>query len=268
MRTTKHILPLAAIALSASAHAAIVANGSLTDSSQIRTATNNPFFTTPGQTDLVGVNFHYSGGNVNFQSTPDVPAGTVNGVAFDNIDMWNGNTSTAPAAGPHALSANGAGPTLTVTSSATYNDVRNQTTTIAGTDGANLQAVADEFYYFGTSDSRSPLTLSFANLGVAEGEALYVQLIGGAIFGNGANINVSANGDSIGAWSVNTTTDEADLFGFDTVAGAGGSLELGLSGGNFPGISGVIISTQIPEPSSVGLLSLGVLGVILRRRRR
>ena len=84
------------------------ANAALTNTNQIFTALNNRYFAT-SQADLVGVNFYYSNSAGSDSTATDIPAGTVNGVAFDNIDMWNGSTGTAPAFGPYALSANGAG---------------------------------------------------------------------------------------------------------------------------------------------------------------
>jgi len=197
----------------------------------------------------------------NNNATPDTPAGTVNGVGFDNIDM----SGTPPASGPHALSANGAGPTLTLTANFTFNDSRAQrsTNTIVGTDAANLSAVADEFFYIGSADGHSPVTLAFASLGVNEGDELYVQLIGGDPGWSG-NISVSTNGASMGTWTSvgdgdNTT---ASLFAFVTTAGAGGSLSLGLSGG-LGGVAGVIISAEsaIAPPSEGG--TVGVETIVL-----
>ena len=175
------------------------ANAALTNTSQILTALNNPYFAT-SQADLVGVNFYYSNSAGSDFTATDIPAGTVNGVAFDNIDMWNGSTGTAPASGPYALSANGAGPSLTITAPFTWHNSRKQESSIAGTDAANLSAVADVFFYMGSRDGRGSVTLAFTSLGVAEDDALYVQLIGGDSGWTGS-IKVSANESSIGSWT-------------------------------------------------------------------
>lgn len=243
----------------------------ITNTSQIHTASNNPYFA-PGQIDLVGVNFYFLGdGRFSAPSGKDTPAGTVNGVGFDNIDC---NVSAGALSGTYSLTANGAGPMLTITASYGFVVPRGQDTDIAGTDDTNLEAVANENYHFnnqGSGSRQNPLTLDFTNLGVAEGDALYVQLIGGAYSNRSVTMGVSANDSSVGNFTITPTANVADLFAFETTAGPGGSLDLELTyvSGYEGGIAGLIVSsTAIPEPASLAMLGLGSLLIAGRRHRR
>src|SRR5687767_6716316 len=101
----KHIVCASAVFAGLMVHAAAPAaeqvDEPLTNTSQLRTAANNPFFS-GGQVDLVGVNFFYSNG----QNPNNVPggasSGTVNGVGFDNIDLDSAQAAPPPS-GPFTL---------------------------------------------------------------------------------------------------------------------------------------------------------------------
>jgi len=246
---------------SASASAAIIFNGNLTDTNQIRSATNNPFFAV--QTDVVGVNFYHTS-----PSPLAVPAGDkVNGIGFDNI------VPTTP--GPFALTQNGVGPSLTV--GGTYvtrerNQSLNATSTPFDAVGESvLEAVANRKYYVNGSETVTS-TLS----GLSPSRNVLVQVIGGDS-GPGwtGQFRVTANGNLIGDWT--TVTDgnisTASLFTFDTMTSATGTLQLGFNvfTGSFASISGFIVSESIPpapEPSSVLLLGMGCVALMARRNRR
>lgn len=263
------------LTLQAAAPAAEQVDTPLTDTSQIRTATNNPFFGSGLTQNLAGVNFHYSadanGGGINGV----VPSGaTVNGVGFDNIDMVGAN----PPTGPFTLTANAPGVTLTQNMpwAGVDNSNRNQTADLTGPDDATAEMVTNEMFYIGPVTCCHPsASLTFSGLGA--NAPLYVQVIGGDQ-GWAGNLGVTANGASVGVWDTvaDGQTNTASIYGFDATADAGGNLtvDFAISGdpdpanlGNFAGISGLTITGQVPEPAGLGALVLGAAGLLRRRRR-
>jgi MYXO-CTERM domain-containing protein len=243
-------------------------DATLTDTSQIRTAANNPFFGAGTTENVAGVNFFYPAGGV-------AAGATVNGVGFDNIDM----SGTNPASGPFTLTQNRPGVTLTQNMpwGGVDNGERNQDAMLTGPDAATANAVAAEMFYVGfVGCCHESASLTFA--GLDPNQNLYVQVIGGDQGWNG-DLNVTANGTLVGEWETvaDGATDafgiglNASIYGFDTAADAGGSVTLSfaIADGNFGAISGVVISGQVvPEPAALGLLGLGGLALLPRRRAR
>lgn len=237
------------------ASAAIVFDGSLTDTSQIRSTSNSPFFV-GGQNDVVGVNFH-------FGSTV-APGGNVQGVFFDNIDP-------DPNASPYVLTQNGAGPTLTLTGVFSGRE-RTQALNATGPNDNVLETVANQKYY-----SNGGETVSWNIAGLNSNTNVLVQAIGGDSGGGWTGkYRVTANGNLVGDWT--TVTDgniaTASLFQFDTTTSATGTLTLDFNvfTGSFASLAGFIISEEVlvppvPEPSTFLLLAVGAVGLVIPRRR-
>jgi hypothetical protein len=246
-----------AVALWASlASAAIIFNGNLTDTSQIRSASNSPYFP-GGQTDVVGVSFHY--GNT-------VASGNnVQGIFFDNIDL-------DPNGSPYALAANGTGPTLSVSGISSFTSrERAQSLDATGPNDTVLETVANQMYYISANET---VTMTFT--GLAADANYLVQAIGGdSGAGWTGQFRVTANGSLVGDWT--TVTDEvkstASLFAFDTTASPTGALVLDLNvfTGTYAALSGLIISQEVipaPEPGTGFLLGMALLWGTRWRKNR
>ncbi|MCE5325559.1 MAG: PEP-CTERM sorting domain-containing protein [Planctomycetaceae bacterium] len=253
------LLALAGVlAMASAAEAAVIYNGQLSSTTQIITASNNPFFV-KGQDDVAGVNFYDSYRN----SSPS--AGPVNGVGFDDVEFGRKTTNRV---GPFNLSANGTGPVLTITwniSDFTERTLTGFAATGSAPDAANLTAVAKQIFYMNSGKS---ITMSFTNLAAAGGK-LYVQVLGGDEGWSGT-VAVESNGAAVGTWTnADGVTSTASLFAFDTTADASGGLTLKLtSNNNYTGISSIIISREIPEPATMCLLVLGGVAALVHRKRR
>lgn len=256
---------VSALMVGGSAWAAELVDGPLTDTSQIRTATNSPFF--PNQVDLVGVNFFYTNAQNDANTPGGAASGTVHGVGFDNIDL-DSESGSPPPSGPFTLTQNQGG-TMTAAWNfplTTSQQDRQQSVTVTGADAAALQSVAGEIFYLGGANEHPNVTFTFSGLGASQ--PLYVQIIGGDSGWTG-DIAVTANGTSVGTWNevADANANTASLYAFDTTSDTSGNLALSLAAlDHYSGVSGLIIST-VPEPTTASLLALGALGLLRRRRR-
>lgn len=234
----------------------LVVDERLTDTSQVVT---NPF---GDNSPLVqAVNFRYTSAPV---------TGSFQGIRFDNVDL----SGAVPPTGPISLTANLVPATLTLNFPLGIgaNSPRTQSASFTGTDAATLAAVANEMYYIGTTagNDHPGVTMTFA--GLWTNNEVYVELIGGDGGWNG-DLLVKANGQTVGTWTdvadLNTTT--ASLFGFFAKTDSLGKLQLDLTiaAGNYAGISGIIITQRVPEPSTIALFGLGAVALapLVRRRR-
>ena len=202
------------------------------------------------------VNFFYSPGGDT--------AGTLHGIAFDNIAL---NGSPGPPAGPFALTANGDPIALTLNMPFTSdNTPRTQNVNATGPDATVLNVVAGEMFYIG-GNNHATAQMIFS--GLWPDTETYVQLLGGDGGWNG-DLLVLANNVEAGLWTTvaDSSSSNASLFGFFATTDAQGQLaiDLSIAAGNYAGIGGVIVTQHVPEPTTLGLLALG--GLALMRRRR
>lgn len=228
-----------------------VVDEALTSAAQIA---DQPFTHEGNQS--IGVNFHYG--------TTGTTAGTIHGVAFDNINL----AGATPPTGPFTLTANRTPATLTLNFPFTSdNTVRTQNVAATGPDAATLNAVGQQMFYIG-GNNHPTAEMLFA--GLAPETDVFVQIIGGDGGWNG-DLRVLANGVPADWTTVaNSSSSTASLMGIFATTDPQGRLDLEFSilAGNYAGISGVIITQDVPEPLSAVLLLLGLPALARRARRR
>ena len=231
------------LAAAATARAAVV-DAMITNTAQISTASNNPFFGAGNTSDLVGVNL--------YMDQQVAPGSSLNGVFFDNVDMGN------PPAGVVNLTANSPGITMTVsTPGFRDNSVRFTPSVASGPDAAVLETIAANVSYVAAAGFGVNVEDTFTFSGLGAFRNVYVQTIGGNQGWDGQPL-VKANGTTVGVFT-STATNTASIFGFDTTTDASGNLSLDYTTavGNYGGLAGIIISGEgfsVPEPASLGLL--------------
>ena len=106
--------------------------------------------------------------------------------------------------------------------------------------------------------------------GLAAETDVFVQIIGGDSNWNG-DLRVLANGTPMDWTTVaNSSSSTASLMGFFATTDPQGRLDLEFSifAGNYAGISGIIITQDVPEPLSALLVLLGLPALARRTRRR
>jgi len=230
-----------------------VVDEALTSTTQIA---DQPFTHEGNQS--IGVNFHYN--------TAGVATGTIHGIAFDNINL----TGSTPPGGPFNLTANALQATLTLNMpwvSPIDNTVRTQTVGATGSDAATLNAVGSQMFYIG-GNNHTMAEMIFS--GLAAETDVFVQIIGGDSNWNG-DLRVLANGTPMDWTTVaNSSSSTASLMGFFATTDPQGRLDLEFSifAGNYAGISGIIITQDVPEPLSALLVLLGLPALARRTRRR
>ena len=249
-------LAMASAFLAVTTVRATIVDTAISNTSQIRSATNNPYFGAGNTANLVGLNLMF---------THPIPGGSsLNGVLFDNINMGTPPTGTVN------VTANQSGVTLTVgTPGARDNSARSLS--YSGAGGANatvLNNLLQDITYLASGGGNLLDIFSLSGLGASRN--VYVQLIGGDSGWNGT-VNVVANGNNIGEWT-STAASSSALYGFNVTTDSSGSLGLNLSvaTGNFAGIGGIIVLgevTPVPEPATWVLLCLGGISLLTIRRK-
>ncbi len=207
---------------------------------------------------------------VNFRYTSAPVTGSFQGIRFDNVDL----SGAVPPTGPINLTANLVPATLTLNFplGVGANTPRTQSASFTGTDAATLAAVANEMYYIGTTAGNDHPGVTMTLSGLWANHDVYVQVIGGDGGWNG-DLLVKANGLTVGTWTdvADNNTATASLFGFFAKTDSAGqlALEFTVPSGNFAGISGIIITERVPEPSTIALFALGAVALapLVRRRR-
>jgi len=247
---TRVMMGLLALAVflgcTSNAVAVLLVDQALTDTSQILSATNSPFFGAGNTLNLAAVNISYS--------TP-VGSGTVNGIGFYDLELGTnprtGNGIPLNLSPPEGL----AGTTLDFNfdGDADMPGPRNLTSTvITGSppaDVAALTTVATGNRYISATTNHRPNILTLHGLGPYQ--PLYVQLIGGQHNWNGTT-TVLINGDgttegsgtNVGTWNSNKTNRTAGLAAFQTNAQANGDLTVEIQSGSYSGLAAVIVSGQ------------------------
>jgi hypothetical protein len=249
----------AAIWLTVRPASATNVDATLTNTSQIISATNNPFFGAGSTTDVAGVNLYFTN-SIGSSSS-------LNGIFFDNINMGS------PPSGTVNLTANQPGITLTVTLLPTRdNSARTLSPSITGTDSTVANRLLSEVSFIGATGNNNPGD-TFTFSGLAPSQNVYVQTVGGDQPSWAGPVQVNANGSTVGTWT--STTSGPALYGFETTTDASGHLELDYSvpSGNYAGLAGIMILGQaeaVPEPSTWcagALLALGLFSHFVQRRR-
>ena len=230
--------------LAPSVHATIV-DTTLTSTTQIESATNNPFFGAGATTNIAGVNLYFS--------HPIAAGSSLNGVFFDNINMG------APPVAPVLLTANQPGVTLTLaTPGPRDNSERNQSLSSIGPDAAVLNTLAQDISYVGGSGFTFNQLDTFTFAGLGANQNVYVQTVGGDIAGWDGQVLVKANNVTVGTWT--STVSGPSLYGFNATTDATGNLKLDFSvnSGNYSGLAGIMVSgmESVPEPATWALSCL------------
>ena len=214
--------------------AGIIVDQALTNTSQIRSASNNPFF--PGAQNAAAINISYG--------TP--AGGTVNGIGFHDLDL-NAN----PQAG-NGIAVNNGAPGVTFDfqfgCASDCPGSRNLGSAgISGPDAGVANAVAlGNRYLTIPANNHAQNIVTFH--GLQSNADVYIQLIGGQhnwqdttrVYVDGDGVTQDT-GTLIGDWTSNKTNQTAGLFGFDTTTDANGDLRIGLSTTRFGGVAAIIV---------------------------
>ena len=240
----KRLLVLVAVTVMASqiGYGALIVDAALTDTSQIRSATNNPYFGA-ATSNLAAVNLSYG--------TPVLGA-RVNGIGFHDLEL-NANPRTGSGI-PLVNSLSGTTFDFVFDGNADMPGARNLTSvSLTGTDAATANQVALGNRYISATLNHRPNLMTFHTL--FPNAPVYVQMIGGQHGWNG-DTTIMVNGDGVtegsgtlvGAWESNKTNRTAGLAAFEGTTQPNGDLTLEVRSAFFSGLAAVIVQAGVPLP--------------------
>jgi len=241
-------LAVFALAVTGTARAAKITDASFTDTSQIRSAANNPYFGVLTQ-NVAAVNLtYYNNNGINSSLNPEgnygaYAGGTLNGIGFHNILLGGSYSGTAT-----GVTVANALPGVTMDYSLAGGGCRLMNkAVITGPDATVAYNVSASNWYRSASDTT---TITFH--GLTPTNAVYVQLIGGEHAWN-TTPNVSLNGGTAVAWtSIRPTvsTGNPALLGITGTTDASGNLLIAMTGSFYYGLAAVTVAQQIPPTST------------------
>ena len=228
------------------AFAVLLVDQALTDTSQILSVTNNPYFGAGNTANLAAVNISYG--------TP-VGTATLNGIGFHDLDLQS-NPRTGSGI-PVAYALPGVTMDFTFDGDADMPGSRNLTSvSLTGPDAAVGDQVALGNRYISVTTNHRPNLLTFH--GAQASQPVYVQLIGGQHGWNG-DTSIYVNGDGVtegsgtlvGTWDSNKTNKTAGLAAFEATTNASGDLAMEVQSAFFSGLAAVIVQAQQAPPGPV-----------------
>ena len=246
-------LAVFALAATGTALADKITDESFTDTSQIRSATNNPYFGALTE-NVAALNVTW------YQNTGIAPGqdqeagygayagGTLNGIGFHNILLGTGSAVHTGDPVDNALAG------VTMDYNLDGGSVRNMNyTVITGTDAAVAYNVSASNWYRAGADITT-ITLH----GLTPNNDVYVQLIGGE-HGWNATPSVSLNGGTAVAWdSIKSTvkTGNPALLGITGTTDASGDLLITMTGPNYYGLAAITVAQKLPVGSTATTTAL------------
>jgi len=241
-------LAVFALAVTGTARADKIIDALFTDTSQICSAANTPYFGALTQ-NVAAVNLtYYSNTGINSSQNQEgnygaYAGGTLNGIGFHNILLGGSYSGTAT-----GVTVANALPGVTMDYSLSGGGCRLMNkAVITGPDAAVAYNVSASNWYRAGADTTT-ITLH----GLAPNNAVYVQLIGGE-HGWNATPSVSLNGGTAVAWNSikpTTFTGNPALLGITGTTDASGKLLITMTGPNYYGLAAVTVAQQIPPTST------------------
>jgi len=246
-------LAVFALAVTGTARADKITDASFTDTSQIRSAANNPYFGAGLTENVAALNVTY------YINTGILPSydpegaygayagGTLNGIGFHNILLGSDSGVHVGDTVANALT----GVTMDYSLSGGGRRLMNKAV-ITGTDSNVAYNVSAANWFRGATDTTT-ITLH----GLAPNNAVYVQLIGGE-HGWGTTPNVSLNNGTAVAWtSIKPTvkTGNPALLGITGTTDASGNLLITMTGSSYYGLAAVTVAQMIPGATTTTVAS-------------
>lgn len=205
--------------------------------------------------------------NVDFNTSSSTTA-TGAAVAGKAGDIWNGIAGSAQAAPTTPVALNLAdgtpsGASLSYTANGAYSR------------GAAVSPDTNLLYDYLYASSGTPQTITITGLSTTGTQAYNVYLYAGvdpSTANRVTNFTVSGTGTpqiaSVTAAAASTFTPGVDYQQFTIIPTAAGAISISYHGnaGLEGDISGLQISSPVPEPASLAVLGLGASGLLIRRR--
>ncbi|NWK55704.1 PEP-CTERM sorting domain-containing protein [Verrucomicrobiaceae bacterium N1E253] len=249
MNSKYHLLKSGAFAGAALAYSAVSATAASTVTGQLV----NVDFDGTGGIGAAPTPRTFDGDLANGPATAD-SINWVDGTAGN--DTWNGTVDATSGSLNSLLDSTGGTTSVNVSWSGfnfTYNNYGNNRLGNTKTNGPN----GDGFFTSNNNTSIGSVTISGLTVG-----GLYNLTVIGA----GDATDVDVNGTTLSMETWNSTSNPSQFVTFNNVTATGGEITYTVFGPNSDATGGFQINV-VPEPSSISLLGLGVLGFALRRKR-